>query len=74
MADLADDLWCGMNECHSGAKSQHVLAVVPEDGDELEEAVAALNVPPKWTPAQEEEGRQAWQATWEALPQPREVW
>ena len=44
MADLADDLWCGMNECHSGAKSQHVLAVVPEDGDELEEAVAVLNM------------------------------
>ena len=48
MADLADDLWCGMNECHSGSKSHHVAAAVHEDGDELEEAVAVLNVQPKW--------------------------
>ena len=47
MADLADDLWCGMNEHHSSAKSHHVAAVVPEDGNELKEAVAALNVQPK---------------------------
>ena len=39
MADLADDLWCGMNERHSGAKSQ--------DSNELEEAVATLNMQPK---------------------------
>ena len=47
MADLADDLWCGMNECHSGSKSHHVAAAVHEDGDKLEEAVAVLKVQPK---------------------------
>ena len=36
-----------MNECHPGAKSHHVAAAVPDDSEELAEAVAALNVQPK---------------------------
>ena len=47
LSKLADDLWCGLNERHSGAKSHHVTAAVPDDGEELAEAVAALNVQPK---------------------------
>ena len=47
MAVLADNLWCSLNERHSGAKAHHVAAGVPEDGDELEEAVAAFNMQPK---------------------------
>ena len=47
MADLADDIWCSLNERHSGAKAHHVAAAVPEDGEELAEVVAALNVQPK---------------------------
>ena len=41
--ELADDLWCGLNERHSGAKVHYVAAAVP--GEELAEAV--LNVQPK---------------------------
>ena len=47
MAYLVDNLWCGMFERHSGAKSHHVAAAVTEDDDELEGTVAALNVQPK---------------------------
>ena len=47
MADLADDHWCSLNEHHSGAKAHHVAAAIPEDSDELEEAVAAFNMQPK---------------------------
>ena len=47
MASLAEDLWFGMNQSHFSAKSHHVAAAVPEDDDELEEAVAALNMQPK---------------------------
>ena len=47
IASLADDLWFGLNQCHFGAKSHHVAAVVPEDNNNLVEAVAALNVQPK---------------------------
>ena len=28
LSELADDLWCGLNERHSGAKSHHVAAAV----------------------------------------------
>ena len=45
LSELADDLWCGLNERYSGAKSHHVAAAVPYDGKGL--AVAALNVQPK---------------------------
>ena len=47
LSELADNLWCSLIECHSGAKSHHVAAAVPHDGEELAEAVAALNVQPK---------------------------
>ena len=46
LSELADDLWCGLNERHSGAKSHHVAAAVPDDGKELAEAEAVLNVQP----------------------------
>ena len=36
-----------MNECHPGAKSHHVAAAVPDNREELAEAVAAINVQPK---------------------------
>ena len=35
MAVLADNLWCSLNERHSGAKAHHVAAGVPEDDGEL---------------------------------------
>ena len=47
LSELANNLWCGLNERHSGAKSHHVAAAVPDDSEELAEAVAALNVQPK---------------------------
>ena len=47
LSELADDLWCGLNECHSGAKSHHMAAAVPGDGEELAEVVGVLNVQPK---------------------------
>ena len=46
LSELADDLWCGLNECHFGAKSHQVAAAVPDDGMELAEAVAAIHVQP----------------------------
>ena len=46
-ASLTDDLWFGMNQRHFGAKSRHMTAAVPEDDDELEEAVVVLNIQPK---------------------------
>ena len=70
LSELADDLWCGLNERHSGAKSHHVAAAVPDDGKELAEAVAAQA---QAHPAQEHchQGRQG---PGEALPRPQEVW
>ena len=47
LSELVDDLWCGLNEPHSGAKSHHVAAAVSNDSEELAEAVLALNVQPK---------------------------
>ena len=47
MTSLADNLWFGLNQCHLGAKSNHVAAVVPDNIDKLEEALAELNVQPK---------------------------
>ena len=47
LSELADDLWCGLNERHSGAKFHHMAAAVPDDSEELAEAVATLNVQPK---------------------------
>ena len=44
---MADDLWFCLNQRHFSAKSHHVAAAVPEDNDELEEAVAVLNMQPK---------------------------
>ena len=44
LSELADDLWRDLNERHSGAKSHPVVAAVQDSGDELAEAVAALNV------------------------------
>ena len=49
MVLLSDDLWFALNQCHYGAKSHPVAAAVPEDTEELEEAVAAHNVHPKQT-------------------------
>ena len=65
MADLAEDLWCSMNECHFAAKSHHVAAGVPEDNDELEEAVVALNVLPKQIQSKKKKAKPG---------KPREVW
>ena len=47
--ELSDDLWCGLNERHSGAKSHHLAVAVLDGGEELAEAeaVAVLNVQPK---------------------------
>ena len=45
LSELADDLWCGLNERHSGAKIHNVAAAVPDDSEELAEA--ALNMQPK---------------------------
>ena len=47
MTSLADNLWFDLNQRHLGAKSNHVAAAVPDDIDELEEALAELNVQPK---------------------------
>ena len=49
LSELADDLWCGLNERHSGAKSHHLAVAVLDGGEELAEAeaVAVLNVQPK---------------------------
>ena len=47
MADVADNLWFARNGQQSDSKHHPVAAVVPEDTEELEEAVAALNVQPK---------------------------
>ena len=47
LAELADDLWGGLNERHTGNRSHHVAAAIPDDDGELVEAVAALNVQPK---------------------------
>ena len=44
---MADDLWFCLNQRHFSNKSHHVAAAVPEDNDELEEAVAVLNMQPK---------------------------
>ena len=59
---LADDLWFCLNQRHFSNKSHHVAAAVPEDNDELEEAVAVLNMQPKLHQPKK------------ALPQPPEVW
>ena len=44
---LSNELRCGLNEHHSGAKSHHTAVAVLDDGEELAEVVAALNVQPK---------------------------
>ena len=44
---VADNLWFARNSGQSNNKHHPVAAVVPEDTEELEEAVAALNVQPK---------------------------
>ena len=57
MDSLADDLWFALNQCHYSAKSHPVAAAVPEDTDELEEAVATLNVQPKQTKPKKKEAK-----------------
>ena len=47
MAYVADNLWFARNGRQSNSKHHPVVAAVPEDTEELEEAVAALNVQPK---------------------------
>ena len=47
MAAVADNLWFVRNSCQSGNKHHPVATAVQEDVEELEEAVAALNVQPK---------------------------
>ena len=47
MEDVADNLWFARNGRQSNSKHHPVVAAVPEDTEELEEAVAALNLQPK---------------------------
>ena len=47
MAALADNLWFARNSRQSDSKHHPVAAAVQEDVEEIEEAVAALNVQPK---------------------------
>ena len=47
MAAVADNFWFARNSCQSNSKHHPVAAAVQEDVEEIEEAVAALNVQPK---------------------------
>ena len=47
MAAVADNLWIARNSHQSGNKHHLVVAAVQEDVEEVEEAVAKLNVQPK---------------------------
>ena len=47
MAAVADNLWFARNSRQSDSKHHPVAAAVQEDVEEIEEAVAALNVQPK---------------------------
>ena len=47
MAVVADNLWFARNSRQRDSKHHPVAAVVQEDVEEIEEAVAALNVQPK---------------------------
>ena len=47
MAVIANNLWFASNSRQGGIKRSQAVAVVQEDDDDLEEAVAALSVQPK---------------------------
>ena len=47
MAAVADNLWFARNSRQSDSKHHPLVAAVQEDVEEIEEAVAALNVQPK---------------------------
>ena len=47
MAAMAFNLWFASNSRQGGNKHHPVVATIPEDVEELEEAVAAPNVQPK---------------------------
>ena len=47
MASLANNLWFARNQPHYGTKAHSAPAAVPQDYEELEEAVALLNMQPK---------------------------
>ena len=72
LSKLADDLWCGLNERHSGAKSHHVAAAVPDDGEEHGGGSGGTQLAAQAPPAQED-CRQGRQGPGEALPRPQEV-
>ena len=49
MANIADALWFTSNSRQGGKKRSQAVAAVQEDDENLEEAVAALSVQPKWS-------------------------
>ena len=57
MATLADNLWFARNQCQYNAKPHSVVAAILQDVDELEEAVAMLNMQPKRTQPKKKGGK-----------------
>ena len=49
MALLADNLWFTRNQHHYRSNHHSAVAAVLQDEEELEEAVPAINVQPKWS-------------------------
>ena len=57
MATLADNLWFARNQCQYNAKPHSVVAAILQDVEELEEAVAMLNMQPKRTQPKKKVGK-----------------